>query len=291
MLLTDVSQILSHHTLNMISTAWFLLLYTLIGYLTTAQCYSINRSGEAVSKRRRDFIVSSIGAASSSLLWHPSPLLHHAHAEEISYERITSTKRIAEHICKYCNSAFVSSVIESKCNFLYRGLSSDQSRAVSYSNRPAAIIIKDEPFDLLSPETYGSNEAAEYFQSLENEMTAKRLPIKPSIGHLGTTCPKEAAQWGMAASIWPLGEEGVEFAWLENGGLFWPINESDMKKKRRIVTTTTMNTGGGRKRGDVQLANALQGDAWEIMLRADDGFLAVPTEFDNEIRAYLKSVL
>ncbi len=51
-------------------------------------------------------------------------------------------------------------------------------------------------------------------------MSAKRMPLTPSNCHLATTCPMVAAQWGKAASIWPLGKLGIEFAWMANGGLF-----------------------------------------------------------------------
>lgn len=257
-------------------------------------CYGFHRQSEsripmrsraeALSERRRDFI-SSIGVASSLLPWYPSiPYSSQAYAEEISYQRLTSTKKIAQYIHRFCNSEFLSSVIKSRCNYLYRGLSPNESEAVAYNNGLAAIIVKDEPHDLLNPDTYQSNEAASYFLSLEKDMTAKRISIKPSNSHLGTTCPKDAAQWGTAASIWPLGEKGVDFAWLEDGGIFWPIKRGNHIKKRLIVTSST-NCGDSRE--SKELSEALQGDAWEVMFRADNGFLAVPAELDDELRKCL----
>lgn len=259
----------------------------------TSNCYSLHRHdtsctstqhrAKELCERRRDLIISSIGVASSLLPWYPStPFISRANAEGASYQRISSTKETAQFILKICNSEFLSSVIKSKYNFLYRGLSQDESEAVVNGNALSAIIINNEPYDLLDPGTYQSNESAAYFQSLEYEM--RGMPIKPSNGHLATTCPKEAAQWGRAASIWPLGEEGVDFAWLEEGGLFWPINKTKLNaKKRKIVTSSAVSSGTKQK----DLADALQGDAWEVMFRADNGFLVVPAELDDELRAYL----
>jgi hypothetical protein len=38
------------------------------------------------------------------------------------------------------------------------------------------------------------------------------------------------------------------------------------------------------------LSDALRGDAWEIMFRADNGFVAVPAELDGELREYLREM-
>ena len=155
------------------------------------------------------------------------------------------------------------------------------------NNDIAAIIIKDEPFDLLDSETYQSDEAASYFQTLDDEMTRSGMNIKPGNGHLATTCPKEAAQWGKAVSIWPLGENGVEFAWLERGGVFWP--RPNAKKEMNILTFPTKyeSASSSIMVKDGMLENALQGDAWEIMFRADNGFLAVSSNIDSDLRRYL----
>lgn len=70
------------------------------------------------------------------------------------------------------------------------------------------------------------------------------------------------------ASIWPLGEKGVAFAWMTYGGLFWNRDAivSDEEKKSTVVYD-------GKSSG---LSIALQGDNWEVMFRADNGFIAVP---------------
>ena len=80
-------------------------------------------------------------------------------ARAISYPRLTSTKQIARYIYNSCNVKFLSSVVLSGYNFLYRGLSPEESRAVSSisispptlndknnsRSRIAAIIINNEP--------------------------------------------------------------------------------------------------------------------------------------------------
>ena len=228
------------------------------------------------SKKRRSYVASSI------IILLPWQFKGDVYAKEV-VESITDTKRIAAYISKEVDQQFLSSVIKSNYNFLYRGLSSEQSKATKVDRRfAAAIILKDEPFDLLDASTYESNEAAAYFQSLEEELTT----LKPSNSHIGTTCPKEAAKWGHAASIWPLGEKGVEFAWLADGGTFWPISDGTSKTKKRTIITSSsakQNHIKGKELSDA----LLQDDAWDIMFRADNGFLAVPIELDEELRAYL----
>ena len=79
----------------------------------------------------------------------------------------------------------------------------------------------------------------------------------------------------------PLGEYGVEFAWTE-GELFWNSNEPGFGQGNMHILV-----------GDEEcnlLSDALRGDAWEIMFRADNGFVAVPAELDGELREYLREM-
>jgi len=145
-------------------------------------------------------------------------------------------------------------------------------------------MVKDEQHDLLGPDTYQSSGAASYFRSLEKDMIANGLSVKPSNGHIATTCPVEASRWGTAVSIWPMGEKGVDFAWLEDGGMFWPINGGGRRKSRSVVTPSTSLSDIGDKG---ELSQALRGDTWDVMFRADNGFLAVSAGLDKELRTYL----
>lgn len=239
---------------------------------------------DASSEKRREFISSTITSVCNLgqlILTISSPRTVDADDNTISYVRLTSPRTIAQYIHNSCNSIFLSSVIRSDYNFLYRGLSSKENEAITTNDNQSAIIIMEEPYDLLDSETYNSIDAASYFHRLERAMVANRMPLKPSNSHLGTTCSKTAAQWGRAASIWPLGEDGVEFAWSD-GELFWTSDETGSRQG-------TMNVLVGDEECNL-LSDALQGDAWEIMFRADNGFVAVPAELDGELREYLKEM-
>ncbi len=229
-------------------------------------------------KSRRKFIIFTTTSILSPLTM---PLVdQNACAIEEEHYNMKTTKEIAQYINKYANQHFLRAVIESDFNFLYRGLSPDANRQLVDKNR-SGLVITDEPFDLLDVETYGSNAAASYFQSLEVQMNANGLSIRPSNSHMGSTCPLEAAKWGTAASIWPLGERNVQFAWMERGGLFWPMPKSS--KSRAIG-----HSDGTNRNDDRRLSDALRGDAWEIMFRADNGFLAVPAAVDDELKQILR---
>ena len=235
------------------------------------------------SKSRRYYILTNAIVVSSILL---PQVGNEAYANEVSDYPIvaTNTKQIAKYIVKECNSGFLRSVVRSNYNFLYRGLSPEQSKVVSGGNQPRAILLKDEPFDLLDPSTYESNDAAAYFQRLEDDMIAKGMNIKPSNSHMGTTCPKEASKWGLAASVWPIGEKGVEFAWIEVGRYFWP----NSNKKQTIVTTSSTKQS---QNGRGALDTALEGDTWDIMFRADNGFIVAPAALDEELKRYLQKLI
>ena len=244
-------------------------------HLHSAACYnllpqrSVHDGRSSTLKSRREFIAFT--SMMPSLL---VPLVdQNAYAADDL--NLSTTKEVAQYIKKYANQYFLSSVIESDYNFLYRGQLVDKNSC--------GIVIKDEPFDLLDVDTYGSIEAASYFQSLEVQMNANGLSIRPSNSHMGTTCPLEAAKWGTAVSIWPIGEQfgSVQFAWMEEGGLFWPIPSSTLSKPRTIAHSDGTHKSDG-------LSDALRGDAWEIMFRSDNGFLAVPATFDDELKQILR---
>ena len=241
----------------------------------TKACVNHDGAAHVSSESRRNIITSG------TLLWSIdySVWIPIAQADDVKYTRLsTSPDVIALYICKYCNTDFLSSVTRSKYKFLYRGLSPDESEAVmTSSNDLAAIIIHSEPFDLLDPRTYNSTDSVTYFETLEHD--TMEMPLKPSNSHIATTNPKDASLWGKAASIWPLGEKGVEFAWIEDGGLFWPG-----RMGRSVITSITKVAGEGKYSG---ISSALQVDSREIMFRADNGFIAVPVELDPELRSYL----
>lgn len=242
----------------------------------TKACVNHDGAAHVSSESRRNIITSGTLLCSIDYsVWIPI-----AQADDVKYTRLsTSPDVIASYVCKHCNTDFLSSVTRSKYKFLYRGLSPDESEAGMSSNDLAAIIIHSEPFDLLDPRTYNSTDSFTYFETLEHDMNAMEMPLKPSNSHIATTNPKDASLWGKAASIWPLGEKGVEFAWIEDGGLFWPGRTG-----RSVITSITKVAGEGKYSG---ISSALQVDSSEIMFRADNGFIAVPVELDPELRSYL----
>jgi hypothetical protein len=135
------------------------------------------------------------------------------------------------------------------------------------------------PSDLLFVETYGSQKAVDYFQSLES-ILAKEL-VKPSNGHLMTTSVKDAAEWGSVASMWPM--DGAHFAWFQDLKRFYPrdvLVEDDNRREELIVD--------GKDCGRDGLEDALRRDHCEILVNAKQ-FLVVPVELDEELRNALKS--
>jgi hypothetical protein len=219
------------------------------------------------TQTRRDLIASSVFPV-SLLIIHTSPENAVASVRSLPF---LSINEVVQYINHNCNRRFLQSVRSSGYNFLYRGARVNTS---SRDEKVSAFIINDL-YDLLDPNTYQSTDAAAYFQRLEDKLSASGYSVKPSNGHLATTCPQEAAKWGKAVSIWPIGESGVDFIWLASGGVFWPL--SDPSKELEIASEPLQ-----------RLDKALQGDAWEIMFRADNGVLAVPAEFDEEMRYLLK---
>merc|ERR1719491_2332448 len=157
---------------------------------------------------------------------------------------------------------------------MYRGITKEDSK------RPS--IIDAEPSDLLSPSTYGSKEAADYFLSLEDGAMARK-PIRPSNGHLATTSIKDAKKWGgYAASIWPL-DGNVHYAWQERGGNFWPATAASPSGSAPDVVIID-----GVECGKDSLDYALERDNSEIMFKADR-YLVVPTSMEDQLVSRLRS--
>lgn len=242
--------------------------------MTSSQhCGDEAESATSLATSRNAFIRSIGYAAVTSggmcLSNQPKPASA-ATLSAVDIKPLTSVNEAVDVISNSCNRRFLYNVISSNYNFLYRGLIPSEAKGSS--------IRTSEPCDLLNPETYGSVEAASYFAALDKRMAKDRSPVLPSNGHLATTCPKAAAEWGVAASIWPIGEEGVHFAWFEDGGLFWPRNDG---ASQDIVVD-------GRDCGVTSLDDALVGDNWEVLFRADQGFVALPVEFEGKLREGLK---
>ena len=190
-------------------------------------------------------------------------------------------------IATSCDRRFLEAIVSSNYRLLYRGVDEEKEGG-------PIIGIRREASDLLDPSTYDSVDAANYFASLEDSMKLRNSPIRPSNGHLAVTSIDDARAWGgYAVSVWPLvsssptrsnsgsddGEDGVHFAWLEEGGVFWPNKDSTANPQSVLVD--------GIDCGRQALEDALQGDGWEIMFNSES-FLSVPASMDRELIAKLK---
>jgi hypothetical protein len=93
--------------------------------------------------------------------------------------------------------------------------------------------------DLLLPETYNDPMALAYFECLEQrlsglstENTSKAstrhiITAKPSNGHIGTSDPRQAGQWGeVVVSVWPLGDQ-ISYVWPRDRETFFPYSSHD----------------------------------------------------------------
>lgn len=214
------------------------------------------------------FILNRRNALKEAVAPFIAPVKTDAHIEQLSF---SSIEEVAQFIRRNCNSSYLQSVRSSGYNFMYRGECINLPSQIK--NIPAFNM--NVPFDLLDSDTYQSTEAASFFRRLDNRLTDQGSNVKPSNGHLATTCPKEAAKWGTAVSIWPIGEKNVEFSWLENGCVYWPLPGGAIEPK--VVFGN-----------DSGLDNALKRDACEIMFRADNGFLGIPVEFDDKLKYALE---
>ena len=146
-----------------------------------------------------------------------------------------------------CDRRFLHGVVASGYMLMYRGMPSIKSRfpMVVQSDTPDEILLTDD------------------FNSLEKDMAGQ--PVKPSNSHLAVTSPGSVVN-GVAASIWPLGEN-VHFAWIEDGG--------SLSRGKKIIVD-------GIDCGRMSLEDALEGRDREVLFRADR-FLAVPVALETEL--------
>lgn len=195
---------------------------------------------------------------------------------------IPTLERAIRLIDTSCDRAYLHAVVASGYRFLYRGVPPAKNAVLA-----GTPTVRVEPCDLLDPTTYGSADAVRYFSALEEQMVKGEegpLPVRPSNGHLATTYASDAAQWGEAASIWPLGNN-VHFAWYEDRGNFWPKHAMPAAKAGggevgRVIVD-------GIDCGHVNLVDALEGEGCEVLFRADK-FLAVPITMEKELRDGLR---
>ena len=167
-----------------------------------------------------------------------------------------------------CDKRFIHAVVASDYNFLYYGLDQNAKKKIR--------IESLQESDLFSFDTYGSNDAVEYFQNLESLLVND--VVKPSNGHLMTTSSKDAANWGNAYSMWPMGD--VHYAWFQSKGLFYPRSSATVLTRDDIIVD-------GRDCGKDSLDDALTANGCEVLV-SGQRYMAVPASMDNELRQALK---
>ena len=240
---------------------------------------------------RRQLLLGAPAAVVASAAFAGQPV-------ESSAERLTALGSVDEAVALInaeTDSRFIDGVKRSGGGFLYRGVIG------APSGRPCLVL---SPPDLLNPSTYGSTDAAEYFQALDVELTEARSPVGPRNGHIATPDSRAAASWGQPASIWPLG--ATHHAYYRDvqgqggrarGTLLYPPP---------LPPVRAGDAGGGAGRSaasmglvvDGDLAGAIR-DGDEVMLAATRGigvgggsggsmaFVAVPLALEGELRAGL----
>ena len=126
-----------------------------------------------------------------------------------SHQYDVSPSSLSDLICNYTPRAFRAAVAATG-TFLYRG----------ENDIYPPMILAPKP-DLLLPGTYDDPTALAYFQCLEKRLLAAHIDARPSLGHIATSDKSEAAQWGDAVTIWPMGES-LSYVWPRREKVFFP---------------------------------------------------------------------
>ena len=196
---------------------------------------------QALAPSRRTFLVAAAGRAAS--------------ASTDGVVQQISLPEAVKAIITDANPDWVRAVVQA--GFVYRGVAE------------ASPTLRRDPYDLYSPATYNSARAATYFRSLDAALDKNRAPgPRARKAHLAVANAEAAAQWGTAASIWPLG--ATTYAWGPT--VFWPANTNaqDVAKSLRV---------------DEGLADCIR-NGGEV-LYACEAAVAVPRALEASLRAGL----
>jgi hypothetical protein len=166
----------------------------------------------------------------------------------------------------------------------------------------AGWILNPKP-DLLLPGTYGDRRSLEYFECFETRLsampssrsdTSSRSPTylaKPSNGHIGTSDPNQASQWGNVVSVWPLGNE-LSYVWLKDRTEFFPPNTdvSCDKFDDKLVINQDLAYALQSKR-EVLFCSWFENSPISLSLPTGSwAFLTVPREHDGVLLESLQRV-
>ena len=198
-------------------------------------------SAQALAPSRRTFLVAAAGTAASA-------------STDGVVQQITLPEAV-KAIITDANPDWVRAVVQA--GFVYRG------------GAEATPTLRRDPYDLYSPATYNSARAANYFRSLDAALDKIKAPgPRARTAHLAVANAEAAAQWGTAASIWPLG--ATTYAWGPT--VFWPAttNAQNVAKSLRV---------------DEGLADCIRSGG--EVLYACDASIAVPRSLEASLRAGL----
>ena len=198
-------------------------------------------SAQALAPSRRTFLVAAAGGAASA-------------STDGAVQQITLPEAV-KAIITDANPDWVRAVVQA--GFIYRGVTE------------ATPTLRRDAYDLYSPATYNSAKAAGYFRSLDVALDKVKAPgPRARKAHLAVANAEAAAQWGTAASIWPLG--ATTYAW--GPAVFWPA------KDRAITVAESLRVDEG-------LADCIR-NGGEV-LYACDSAIAVPRSLEASLRAGL----
>ena len=198
-------------------------------------------SAQALAPSRRTFLVAAAGGAAS--------------ASTDGAVREISLGEAVKSIITDGNPDWVRAVVQA--GFIYRGVVE------------VGPTLRRDAYDLYSPATYNSAKAAGYFRSLDAALDKSKAPgPRARTAHLTVANAEAAAQWGTAASIWPLG--AATYA----GGptVFWPA------KDRAITVAESLRVDEG-------LADCIR-NGGEVLYTCEAA-VAVPRALEASLRAGL----
>ena len=198
-------------------------------------------SAQALAPSRRTFLVAAAGRAVSA-------------STDGAVQQITLGEAV-KSIITDGNPDWVRAVVQA--GFIYRGVAE------------ASPTLRRDPYDLYSPATYNSARAATYFRSLDAALDKSKAPgPRARKAHLAVANAEAAAQWGTAASIWPLG--ATAYAWGPT--VFWPANANAQNVAKSL-------------RVDEGLADCIRSGG--EVLYACEAAVAVPRALEASLRAGL----
>ena len=196
---------------------------------------------QALAPTRRTFLVAAAGGAASA-------------STDSVVQQITLGEAV-KAIITDGNPDWVRAVVQA--GFIYRGVAE------------VGPTLRRDAYDLYSPATYNSAKAAGYFRSLDAALDKIKAPgPRARKAHLAVANAEAAAQWGTAASIWPLG--ATAYAWGPT--VFWPA------KDRAITVAESLRVDEG-------LADCIR-NGGEV-LYACEAAVAVPRALEASLRAGL----